>query len=425
MNIAMFTNAYKPIIGGVEKSIETFVNDLFESGHSTYIVTLAVAEAKESEDGIFRLPAIKEVGGTEFSAKLPVPSGLKERLDSFQPDIVHSHHPFMLGDTALRVARRRGLPIVFTHHTLYERYTYLFAGDSETLSRIARAIATEYANLCDLVIAPTGSIRDMTRERGVDVPIEVIPTGIDARKYSTGDREGFRKKYRIPSEAFVVGYLGRVVEAKNMDFLAESVVPFMSDNPDSWYVIVGEGESLEPLKKRFRQAGLADRLVTTGSLTGRDVADAYAGMDIFPFASKTETQGIVLIEAFSAGVPVIALDAPGSRDIVQEGVNGRILAGNTSPARFAEEISRVRQNPGERAEWSRAAQKRAAEFDHKLCAEKLLDCYKELIEQNSHVPGSEETQIWQKLQQRFSTEWNLFKQKLSVIAAGVAEQDHR
>ncbi len=425
MNIAIFTNAYKPIIGGVERSIETFVGDLLDMGHRTYIVTLSVSGAEESEDSICRLPAIKEVGGTEFSAKLPIPSMLKDKLDSFAPEIVHSHHPFMLGDTAVRVARRRGLPIVFTHHTLYERYTYLFARESDALSRIAEAIATEYANLCDTVIAPTFSIKQMTRKRGVTVPIEVIPTGIDSDRYSSGDGRGFRESYSIPPNAFLAGYLGRVVEAKNMDFLSEAVIDFLSSNPDAWYLVVGDGESAEPLEKKFRDAGLRDQLVMAGSLTGSEVADAYAAMDIFPFASKTETQGIVLIEAFSAGVPVIALDAPGSRDIVQEGKNGRVLSEKTPPAEFARQIQVASEDEALMSRWSESARNRAKEFDHKLCAGKLSDCYRELVEQHAWAPQSEETQIWQKLQNRFSTEWDLFKQKLAVIAAGMAEENHR
>ncbi len=422
MNIAMFTNAYKPIIGGVERSIETFVDDLSALGNRTYIITLSVAGATESEDSIFRLPAIKEVGGTEFSAKLPAPAMLKARLDSFAPDIVHSHHPFMLGDTALRVARRRGLPIVFTHHTLYERYTYLFARDSEVLSRIARAIATEYANLCDTVIAPTGSIKQMIRERGVTVPVIVIPTGTHVERYSSGNGRRFREKHGIPQDVFLAGYIGRVVEAKNMDFTADAVIEFMSGNNDTWYLVVGDGESVQPLEGKFRNAGLRDRLVMTGSLTGSEVADAYAAMDIFPFASKTETQGIVLIEAFSAGVPVIALDAPGSRDIVQDSKNGRVLPEKTTPGEFAREIQAAFEDERLMPKWSESARKRAAEFDHKRCARKLSGCYQDLIQRHVRRPQSEEIQIWQKLQNRFSTEWDLFKQKLAVIAAGMAEE---
>src|SRR6056297_2515196 len=135
MNIAMFTNAYKPIIGGVEESIETFCEDLHERDHKTLVVTLCVEDANESEPRICRLPAFKNFQGTQFSFKLPVPANLKDRIEQFNPGIVHSHHPFMLGDTALRVARRKGVPLVFTHHTLYERYTYLYGRDSDALAK--------------------------------------------------------------------------------------------------------------------------------------------------------------------------------------------------------------------------------------------------------------------------------------------------
>ncbi|MFO7871456.1 MAG: glycosyltransferase [Kiritimatiellia bacterium] len=423
MNIAMFTNAYKPIIGGVERSIETFAEDLDQMGHRVLIVTLQVAGAEQSEETIFRLPAIKKVGGTEFSVKLPVPTNLRERLDDFRPDVIHSHHPFMLGDTAIRVARRRGLPLVFTHHTLYERYTYLFKRDSEALQRVAMAIATEYANLCDLVVAPTGSIERMTGERGVQVPIEIIPSGVDVAMFSGGRRQQFRKEHGIPEHAFTAGYLGRVVEAKNMRFLAEAGALFLARNKDARFLIVGDGESAEAVKSRFSRKGVADRLVTTGSLTGEAVADAYSAMDVFAFASKTDTQGIVLIESFCAGIPVVALDASGSRDIVENGENGAVLPWETSPGEFAEKLVSVADDPDLLKRWSRSAIKRSLQFDRRRCAERLERAYRRL-KRKPRVSDGEEPQIWDSIQQRFNAEWDLFRQKLTVAAAALTREEN-
>lgn len=420
MNIAMFTNAYIPVIGGVERSIATFSEDIRQAGHRVLIVTLEVPGAKESSENVFRLPAVTEVGGTEFSVKLPVPSGLKKRLDAFAPDIIHSHHPFMLGDTALRVSRTRDLSLVFTHHTLYERYAYRFRQNSHTLEHIAMFIATEYANLSHLVLAPTGSIQKLIRKRGVNTPIQVIPTGVDGTIFGNGRRKKFRQEHGIPPEAFVLGYLGRVVEAKNMDFVACAAVRFLAQNPAAWFLVAGDGEAAEAVRQRVQEGGVAERVVMTGSLRGASVADAYAAMDLFAFASKTETQGIVLIESLCAGVPVVALDASGTRDIVQDDKSGIILDGDATPEAFSDRLCELKDHPDVLQRLSEGARQRGRTFDRKHCAEKLLAAYEQLKDQQP--PPSQDDDAWESLQDRFQAEWSLIKQKFSVISAALASE---
>ncbi len=421
MKIAMFTNAYDPYIGGLVRSIKTFAEDLREAGHEVLIVTLAFSGATESTETVFRLPSIKEVAGTAYSAKLPLPNGLSERMDAFAPDIIHSHHPFMLGDSALRVARRRNLPLVFTHHTLYERYAYQFSHDSQLLERVALLIATEYANLCNLVIAPTGSISQLIQERGVKKPIRIIPTGIDVKSFSQGERTAFREKYDLPHDAFVLGYLGRVVAAKNMHFIAQAVIAFLTGNPDARFLMVGEGDAEDAVMQAFRAGGVAERVVRTGSLSGSAVADAYAAMDLFAFASKTETQGIVLIESLCAGVPVVALDALGTRDIVEHQKSGLILAGDASPSDLAEALDALYKDSDRHARLRDGAQQRARVYDRKHCAERLLDAYKDIKQEGAARPDEQDG--WDHLQQRFAAEWSLLKEKFTVIMGSFSDEE--
>jgi 1,2-diacylglycerol 3-alpha-glucosyltransferase len=414
MNIAMFTNAYEPFIGGLVRSVATFSEDLREAGHRVLVVTLAFPDAEQSSETIFRLPAVKEVGGTQFSFKLPVPAGLSERLDDFAPDIVHSHHPFMLGDTALRVARKRRLPLVFTHHTLYERYAYQFSADAPWLERFAQGIATEYANLCNLVVAPTRSMEQLIRQRGVQVPIRIIPTGIDIERFSQGRRQAFREKHGLPLDAFVLGYLGRVVQAKNMNFIARAAVRFLRAHPDVRFLLVGEGDAETAVMQTFRQAGVGERVVRTGSLNGPSVADAYAAMDLFVFASKTETQGIVLIECLCAGVPAVALDAPGTRDILEHNRSGVILAADASPEALTQELDRLKNTPEERKRLCRGARERAGLFDRQRCAKQLLEAYAHVKKTFPSEPS--DGTAWVRIQESFAAEWSLLKEKFSALS---------
>lgn len=418
MKIAMFTNAFEPIIGGVERSIATFVEDLEGMGHETLVVTLAVAGAEESEPGILRLPAVKEVSGTEFSMKLPLPAVIGDELDAFAPDVIHSHHPFMLGDTALRAGRQRLLPVVFTHHTLYEQYTYQFAPDSEVLSRFAETLSTEYANLCDQVIAPTESIRGLICSRGVEAPVEVVPSGVDVTAVANGDGDGFRRQHGIPADAFVVGYLGRVVEVKNMDYTVQAVADFLRRTPEAWFLMVGDGESLGSCRARLQEAGVDDRVVAPGSLTGTDVADAYGAMDLFAFASLSDTQGIVLVESLSAGSPIVALDATGARDIIQDDRNGRLLPTKSPPDAFADELCRIEGDRALLAQWRKAARERAEEFERQHCATRLVELYQRLAGE-ARTTRDEGLVNWSALQNRLAAEWELLKGKVSAVTTSL------
>jgi glycosyltransferase involved in cell wall biosynthesis len=280
-------------------------------------------------------------------------------------------------------------------------------------------IATEYANLCDIVVAPTGSVERLIRKRGVRVPVEVIPTGIDVGVYGNGGRSDFRRRHGIPLNAFVLGYLGRVVEAKNMGFLTRAAVQFLQKSPNSWFLVVGDGESVNEVRRQTREGHVSDRVVMTGSLTGRAVADAYAAMDLFAFASKTETQGIVLIESLCAGVPVVALDAPGSRDILQDNRNGILVNGDASYEDFAVQLHRLKEDTGLRSRLSAGARQRARDFDRKRCAERLLAVCGRLGGRKPN-PHADEGELWPLMQERFAAEWDLFREKLSVVAAAIA-----
>jgi len=284
-------------------------------------------------------------------------------------------------------------------------------------------IATQYANLCDLIISPTDSIKRMIRERGVRVPVEVIPTGIDVDFYAGGKRSEFRRKHKIPRKAFVLGYLGRVVEAKNMAFVTQAAVRVLTDCPDCWFLIAGEGDAADEVQRKVRKAGVADRVVMTGSLQGRAVADAYAAMDLFVFASKTETQGIVLCESLSAGVPVIALNARGTRDILLNGKTGSVLDGEASPDEFSAAIRHVKETPGLLSSLCTQSRRHACTFDRKRCAAKLLSVYRNLRECPSDT-RPDDTDFWPSVQERFSAEWDLFKEKLAAFSAVAGGEGH-
>ena len=149
-----------------------------------------------------------------FRSRCQCRAGYAPILADNPPDVVHSHHAFLLGDAAVRVGAMYSAPVVFTHHTLYDQYTHYLGGESPALTRMAVDIATGYCNLCHGVIAPSQSIATMLRKRGVEPLIEVIPTGVDVERLGQGDPNEFRRRYQIPPDAFLVGHVGRLAQKK-------------------------------------------------------------------------------------------------------------------------------------------------------------------------------------------------------------------
>jgi glycosyltransferase involved in cell wall biosynthesis len=380
MKILMVTNTYAPYVSGVARSVTTFAEEYRRRGHRVVVVAPDFDGAPATETDVIRVRALKQFHGSGFSVALGQSIRLRRAVAAFDPDIVHSHHPFLLGITASRLARGHGIPLVFTHHTFYEFYTHYLPGDSAMMKRLAIGRATRYANLCDAVFAPSKSVVDVLRHRGVTVPIFEVPTGVPLSDFAAGDGAGFRRRLAIPADATVVGSVGRLAEEKNLEFLARAVAAGLERTPGAYALLVGDGPSRQDMRAAFDAAGVSERTRFTGTLAGADLVDAYHAMDVFAFASLTETQGLVLTEAMAAGVPVVALDAPGAREIVVDGINGRLLAGAAGETEFADAIAWVAARRGDEAEKLRHAARLAAiPFAIATIADSALTAYESTI----------------------------------------------
>lgn len=417
MKIAMFTNTYLPHVGGVARSVKTLEDECRKLGHEVRVIAPEFDGAEESPH-VLRVPAIQKFNGSDFAVRLPAPAMIREFMDDFQPDVIHSHHPFLLGDTALRQAWRMEIPVVFTHHTLYERYTHYVPLDSPTLKQMAIQLASEYCNLCSEVIAPSESIRGLLRERGVTCPISPIPTGVDTAFFAAGDGARFRRREGIPEDALVIGHVGRLAPEKNLRFLAEAVGAYLSGDERASFLIVGTGSEGEEMEKILSEPGVGDRVFRAGQLTSTDLADSYAAMDLFVFASQSETQGMVLAEAMATGKPVVALDGPGVREIVVDGENGILLPGDADVAAFSRALADLAGDDARMRECGEKARSSAAAFDHRHCAREVTEVYARLIREKA-VRSDEEKMPWDPFLNSLEIEWDLFAAKMSAAATAL------
>lgn len=373
MNILMVTNTFVPHVGGVARSVQRFTETYRNLWHDVTVIAPGVPGQEIQENGVIRIPSFGNINNSSFS--LPSLTGKMEQALTFtnsisRPDVIHSHHPFLLGELARRLSDKLKVPLVFTHHTMYEQYAYAAGSISNSAftPRFIAQLATEYANNCDCVIAPSESTRDILRARGVVSPISIVPTGVDVAHFGRGTKASWRTKLAIPLDAPVFGYVGRLAPEKNLGFLADAALRVLKQKPNAHFIVVGDGPAAADVKASLKHK----RVHLLGSRQGQELVDAYHAMDVFSFSSKSETQGMVLVEAMATGAPVVALDAPGARDVVVDGKNGRLVKEETPEALAAGILWALANKDGLRM----GARETAVNFSLTACANRAVDVYR-------------------------------------------------
>lgn len=420
MNILMMTNTYLPHVGGVARSVAAFTNELRRFGHHVIVVAPEYDDDPNDEEDVIRIPAIQHFNGSDFSAVFPIPGFLDAHLRDFQPDIVHSHHPFLMGSTAVRVAARYRAPLVYTQHTLFEQYTHYVPVGLPRMKQFVVGLCTGYANMAEQVIAPSESIARILKQRGVSRPIEIIPTGVFIDAFEHGNGQAVRASENIPAQAFVVGHVGRLAPEKNLDFLSEAVALFLQDEPEAHFLVVGYGPTEKKMCEFFLRQRLENRVHFLGKRHGQNLIDAYHAMNVFAFASKSETQGLVLTEAMAAGVPAVALDASGVRDVICDRTNGYLIRDERLDV-FAQALRRMCHLPDEaKNDFIVEAKRTARGYSMHNCASRVAVVYKRMLD--NHVTDVDRDESgWQKSIEQIKTEWELLSNLTSAVGSALHE----
>jgi glycosyltransferase involved in cell wall biosynthesis len=408
MNILMMSNTYAPIVGGIEKSIAVFSDQFRRQGHRVIIAAPEYKGRPKNEQDVVRLPALQKFNGTDFSVNLPTSGKFSKLVEEFKPEIIHSHHPFLMGDLALRMAGQYQVPMVFTYHTMYEQYLHYLPVHNETVKRFVIELSVGYANLADSVIVPSESVRDVLLERGLTAPVHVVPTGIEVGCFSAGDGKPLRERFGISAGDFMLGHVGRLEPEKNLEFLSGCVRGFLKEHEEARFLVVGRGSLEKKIRQNFQSDGLGDRLHWAGVLEGQDLVDSYHSMDAFVFASHSETQGMVLVEAMAAGVPVIAVDAPGVREVLKDNRNGRMIKSDHREQFIAALEWLYALNKKKRKDLRQNARDTAEDFSMELCAKKMTGVYNQLISYGT-AAHSKNPGPWRQVMDRMKTEWEMLK----------------
>jgi len=422
MKILMMTNTYAPMVGGIEESIRSFTEEFEKLGHDVVIVAPECEGVPPDEVNVIRLRAIQKFNNSEFSIALPMSGLLNELTQKFKPDIIHCHHPFWMGDIALRLSSQFRIPLVFTYHTMFEYHMHYLPIQNDGTKRFIVELFAGFADLATQVIAPSESVRAILVERGVKAPIDVVPTGVNLSRFSQGNRSVMRGRLGIPSDCVVIGHVGRLALEKNIEFLARSVAGSLKENSKAHFLVGGDGPLKDKIQEIFNEQGLAERLHLAGVLKGQDLVDCYHAMDLFAFASLSETQGIVLVEAMAAGVPVVAVDAPGVREVVKDGYNGRLIF-KEDETQYRQALTWCLKRPKEELEKiKKNARTTTKEFSAPHCAEKMLKIFQKVMANEFSSPDYKNS-AWGSLSDRLKNEWDMFKNMMSSGGAAIINTD--
>jgi 1,2-diacylglycerol 3-alpha-glucosyltransferase len=374
MHIGFFTNTYRPTMSGVVRSIAAFRAAFDQAGHNVFVFAQRASNYQDDEPFIFRYPAVEVPWANAYAFPVPISSSIDDTIPSLKLDVIHSHHPFLLGETASRKAESLGIPLVFTFHTRYDEYAHYLPLSQELTRQIAGRWIGNYLEKCQHIIAPSESLRQMLLESGVEGDITAIPTGIDLRPFRNLDGRQIRQQRGWNDDTVIIS-VGRLAKEKSFDTLIEAAAIVMARHDYVRLALVGDGLEERALKRLARELNIADRIDFVGAVAYEEIPRYLCAADIFSFASVTETQGLVTIEAMAAGLPIVAVNAPGTLDAVTHGQEG-LLTENNSTA-LADALCQVIIDPALTDALSHAGSSRVKWFDIGLQAGRMLEVYEQ------------------------------------------------
>jgi 1,2-diacylglycerol 3-alpha-glucosyltransferase len=394
MKIAIFTNNYLPNHYGVTVSIETFRRELEKRGHRVYVFAPRWKDYADKNPNVFRYPSID----IEFKFRLPLslPYSWKMRkiLQNLDVDIVHSQHPNLLGSAAKKWSRKKKIPLVFTWHTLYDQYVNFVPKIFRKMAAkyiIDKAVA--YANGADAVIAPTASIVPILRKWGVRNEIRPIATGIDVEDFSGADPKIVREKFGLSEDEIVLLLVSRLTEEKNVEFVFRAVKKALEEietreasflGKKIRFMVVGDGYLRKSLEKFCEQEKISEKVIFCGLVKREEIKNYYAAADVFVYASKSETQGMIVSEAMYMKLPVVAVNSTGASSLMLNKANGFLVRENEEE--FCEAVLKLVENTDLRRRFGEASGKIAREnFTSEACADKMLRVYEEAVLRHSKI----------------------------------------
>jgi glycosyltransferase involved in cell wall biosynthesis len=388
MHILMISDVYFPRINGVSTSIQIFRNELIALGHRVTLIAPDYGNDCVAED-VIRIPARKVLLDPEDRMMhMDKVKALLPYLKTQSVDMIHIQTPFLAHYLGVWLAKELKVPSIESYHTFFEEYLYHYVPfvPKSWMRALARRFTHKQCNAVDQIIVPSTAMRAVLFEYGVKKPMSIIPTGMDLKKFSHCNGDRFRSEHKIPPKRPTLVHIGRVAHEKNIGFLLRMLTVLVKNIPDVLLVIAGEGPALPSLKRQVCDLALENNVLFVGYLDRSSaLLDCYCAGDAFIFASRTETQGLVLLEAMALGTPVVSTAVMGTIDIL-EPRKGALIAPE-EPAVFAEMVQEILENTFLRERLSKEAVQYVKLWSAPAMAEKLETLYESLAAAGDNLPA--------------------------------------
>ena len=381
MRILMISDVYFPRVNGVSTSILTFQQELAAQGHYVHIIAPTYPAGHPDQTHITRVPSGYVMFDPEDrlmkSAKI---HELTPKLREMQFDVLHIQTPFLAHYAGLKLARALNIPTIETYHTFFEEYLYHYIPflPKGITRAMTRSFSRSQCNAVDAVIVPSTAMSTVLKEYGCTTPVHIAPTGIQMAKFESGIGSRFRAKHGIPEERQLLLHVGRVAHEKNIGFLLQVVARMKADHPLLLFLICGEGPARNDLENQAKQMGLQDNVMFVGYLDREtELLDCYRAADVFIFASRTETQGLVLLEAMALGVPVVSTAVMGTIDILSP--NRGALVAEENAEDFSSKVARLLADRELRISIGDEGRRYADTWSAPATARRVVDIYQGVI----------------------------------------------
>ena len=393
MRIGIFTDTYTPFINGVTTSVLMLKKSLEKKGHIVYIVTVNDENLhyKTDENGkVLRVPGLP-IGIYDYRLSGIYPLKAIKTIKKWNLDVIHSQTEFGIGTFARIIAKQLNIPLVHTYHTMYEDYVhYVTHGYFDRSSkRIVEYLTLFYCDktISELVV-PTKKAYELFKDKyKVDRNVYIVPTGIDVEKFYKEnnkrlDRDKFRDSLGIKKDDFVILFVGRIASEKNVLFLLNSMKGLVEENKKIKLLVVGDGPDLDSYKDYCNKNYISDNVIFAGKVPWDNIVSYYLIADVFATASHTETQGLTVIEAMAAGLPVLAIKDESFTGTVINNLNGYIFRNRKE---YKTSILSLSNDRDLLNRMSKHARNSAEVHSSKYFAEHILDVYKIAIKNYSSV----------------------------------------
>ena len=406
MRIGLFTDTYPPYINGVSTSIAMLKTALEKQGHEVFVVTVNSDKFKyENDEKIIRIPGVP-IGIYDYRLTGIYPLRAIEKIRKWKLDIIHSHTEFGVGTFARLIAKQFNIPLVHTYHTMYEDYVhYITKGYFDHSSKKIVEYLTKF--YCDKtateLIVPTKKTYDLFKQKyRVDRNVHIVPTGIEVERFykeqfSTKEINELRNSLGIKKDDFVILFVGRLGEEKNVDFLIEAQAGLVKTSPNCKLLIVGDGPDRERFEGLAKKLRLKDSVIFTGKVPWEEVPKYYMLASLFATASKTETQGLTVIEAMAASVPVLAINDDAFRTVVVDDLNGFLF---TNKRQYKKHVRNLINYKFLLKTMSKQARLTADKHSSKYFAEQVLDVYKTALGDRYKTPKQKEEKLSGKIKSK-------------------------